>query len=100
MGAESALVRASVVRAHPSRSTRVEIQVPAGATLRDAIVAAGMLSLDELTRDAPPVGVFGEVRSLDAKVADGDRIEIYRPLTIDPKEARRLRAALRRKQLR
>ena len=100
MGAEPALVRASVVRAYAGRSSRVEIQVPAGATLRDAIVAAGLLSLAELTCDAPPVGVFGEIRSLDAKIADGDRIEIYRPLTIDPKEARRLRAALRKKQLR
>jgi hypothetical protein len=41
------------------------------------------------------VGVFGQSCRLDDPVHDGDQIEIYRPLTIDPKEARRQRAALK-----
>jgi putative ubiquitin-RnfH superfamily antitoxin RatB of RatAB toxin-antitoxin module len=97
MAAETAQVRASVVVARPGAATCVEVQLATGSTLRDAIVAAGVLSLEELARDAPKVGVFSELRSLDEKVADGDRIEVYRSLTIDPKEARRLRAALRRR---
>lgn len=96
MAAESG-VRASVVIAQPGHATVIEVRVPAGATLRDAIVAAGALSLEQLARAAPAVGVFGQLRALDAPVGDGDRIELYRPLTIDPKEARRLRAALRAK---
>ena len=44
------------------------------------------------------VGIWGRRCSLDQLVAEGDRVEIYRPLTIDPMEARRTRATLRRKQ--
>ncbi len=96
MADERAQVLASVVVARPGQATVVAVQLPAGATLRDAIAAAGLLSPEQMALDAPAVGVFSRRRSLDEPVADGDRIEIYRPLTIDPKEARRMRAALRR----
>ena len=58
-----------------------------------AIRASGLLDrfqqwrLPELV-----VGVFGKKVNLDTLLADGDRVEIYQPLQIDPKEARRLRA--------
>jgi len=42
--------------------------------------------------------VFGQLRSPADPLRDGDRVEIYRPLTIDPKEARRIRAAVRRRR--
>ncbi len=38
------------------------------------------------------MGVFGTERDPDSPAADGDRIELYRPLAMDPTEARRLRA--------
>lgn len=95
MAAEST-VRVTVVCTRPGEATLVEVMLGAGATVRDAIAAAGLVPAQDLVRDAPAVGVFGQRRSLDAPVANGDRVEIYRPLTIDPKEARRRRAALRK----
>jgi len=68
----------------------VELQLPAGSTLRDAIESSGLAA-----RDAPAepfaVGVWGRRCAPGDAVHDGDRIEIYRPLQADPKEARRLR---------
>ena len=66
------------------------VQLPAGATVRDALAAAGFATRH---RD---VGVYGKRVQADAALADGDRVEIYRPLLLDPKEGRRRRAAKRR----
>ena len=51
---------------------------------------------NEISLSTNQVGVFGEVVSLDQIVAAGDRIEIYRPLKMDPMQARRLRAESKR----
>lgn len=67
-----------------------EIDLVAGATVHDAIRAA--CGGDVATRS---VGIWGHVCSLDSVVHAGDRVEVYRPLQIDPKDARRLRAAKR-----
>ena len=83
-------MRVEVVVALPQRANHVSVELPAGATVRDALAAAGL----DLT-DA--VGIFGKRVSLDQPLAEGDRVEIYRPLAMDPKEARRLRA--RKKKL-
>jgi putative ubiquitin-RnfH superfamily antitoxin RatB of RatAB toxin-antitoxin module len=77
-------LRVEVVRARPDRAEIVELRLPAGATVRDALAACGM------TADA--VGIFGKRATLDTRLADGDRVELYRPLAMDPKEARRRRA--------
>ncbi len=69
------------------------VELPAGATALDAIRAAGVLEgtagIDISTQ---AVGIWGRVAALDRVLAAGDRVEIYRPLTINPKEARRRRA--------
>ena len=62
-------------------------------TIEEIIVQSGILSLfPEINLSVNKVGVYGEIRSLNDKVEDGDRIEIYRPIKIDPKQARRERA--------
>ncbi len=48
--------------------------------------------------DKQSIGIFGKLVSLDTLVMPGDRIEVYRPLLIDPKEARRNRASLNKKK--
>jgi putative ubiquitin-RnfH superfamily antitoxin RatB of RatAB toxin-antitoxin module len=69
------------------------VDVERGATVLDAIRASGVLErFAEIDISSQSVGIWGRVRGLDVVVADGDRIEIYRPLVIDPKEARRVRA--------
>ena len=68
----------------------VELRLPAGSTLRDAVERSGLAA-----RDAPAepfaIGVWGRRCAPGDAVHDGDRVEIYRPLQVDPKEARRQR---------
>jgi putative ubiquitin-RnfH superfamily antitoxin RatB of RatAB toxin-antitoxin module len=78
-------LRVEVVRAWPERLERRELELEEGATVRAALAAAGM--------PAPyGAGIFGRRVPLEAKLADGDRVEVYRLLRADPKEARRRRA--------
>jgi putative ubiquitin-RnfH superfamily antitoxin RatB of RatAB toxin-antitoxin module len=71
---------------------RFALQLPPGSTVRDAITHSGVLSAHpELTLEAVSVGVWGQLRSLEHPLRNGDRVELYRPLKVDPKEARRLR---------
>ena len=68
-------------------------EVPANATLREAIEQSGILEMyPEIDLDRNKVGIFSRKRELHAPVRAGDRIEIYEPLKVDPKEARRRRA--------
>jgi len=83
-----ARLRVEVAYALPESQELVALELEQGATVRMALEAAGMHA-----RHA--VGIHGRRVTLDALLADGDRVEIYRPLRIDPKEARR-RRALRR----
>ncbi|HVC50165.1 MAG TPA: RnfH family protein [Burkholderiales bacterium] len=71
----------------------VPVYVRKTATLGEAIKVSGMLErFPELDLAVNRVGVFGRPGSLEDLVSDGDRIELYRPLIADPKEARRRRA--------
>ena len=82
------VLKVEVVYALPAREDSIVVAVPAGATVRDVLAKCGLLHLV-----CGKVGIFGKVVREDAPVADGDRVEIYRPLAVDPKEARRARAA-------
>lgn len=71
----------------------VELNVPLDTTLQEAIEQSGILALfPEINLATTAVGVFSEVRALCSVVTNGDRIEIYRPLVLDPKELRRIKA--------
>jgi len=75
----------------PGATDLVALTLPPGAVLRDALQASGLLQRHALQAQALRVGIWSKVRDLDATLRDRDRVEIYRPLTVDPKEARRLR---------
>ena len=75
-----------------------EVQVPPGATVRDAIEAAQVCVRRPELKGAVDPGVWGQRCSPDQLLADGDRVELYRPLIIEPMEGRRARAELRRKR--
>jgi uncharacterized protein len=63
-----------------------------GATVREAIEASGVLRAHQhIDLGTQKVGVFGKVTPLDAALAEFDRVEIYRPLKVDPKTARQRR---------
>ena len=71
----------------------VALTLPAGAQVGDALHASG---LAQRHPDAPcvegRVGIHARLVALDTPLADGDRVEVYRPLAQDPREARRQRA--------
>jgi putative ubiquitin-RnfH superfamily antitoxin RatB of RatAB toxin-antitoxin module len=75
----------------PRQVHTLAITLPPGGTLADALRASGWLEVHGLALDALHCGVWGRMKPLDHPLRDGDRIELYRPLTVDPKEARRLR---------
>lgn len=75
----------------PGECERIALQMSPGATLADALRASGLLERHGMTPDIARVGIWSKVQPPDAVLRDHDRVEIYRPLTVDPKEARRLR---------
>ncbi len=92
-------LQATVVYCGRDRQWIVDVEVPQGSSLRDAVVASGLPQrVPGLDPDALDLGVFNSPREPHEPVREGDRIEIYRPLAIDPKEARRIRAEIRRRR--
>lgn len=77
-----------VVLAWPERFVSQRLDLPEGATVADALAAA---ALPEATPDMS-CAVYGEVAAPTRLLQDGDRVELLRPLLIDPKDARRRRA--------
>ena len=87
-------MKVDVVYALPDRQTQVGVSLADGATVADALGAvADTEPFSALDLAAVPVGVFGESVGRDRQLRDGDRVDIYRPVLVDPKEARRRRAA-------
>lgn len=91
-------IRVEVVYALPERQYLRQLVLQEGSTLEQAIRASGLLALRQnIDLDVNKVGIFSRPAKLDDKLSDGDRVEIYRPLLIDPKELRRQRADRTRK---
>jgi uncharacterized protein len=81
-----------VVYATPERQVRYVLRVEEGATVSDAIRDSGVLeAFPEVDFARNRVGIYGRLAHLAQLLRDGDRVEIYRPLSADPKEARRKR---------
>lgn len=86
-------IKIEVVYASPQTQKLLALDIDEGTTIEMAIHQSGILSFfPEINLQKQKVGVFGKARSLTDVVQEGDRIEIYRPLLIDPKEARRTKA--------
>ncbi len=75
----------------PGVNECVPLLLHPGAVLGDALLASGLLKRHGLVLAGLPVGIWGRQRDADAALQDRDRVEIYRPLRVDPKDARRLR---------
>lgn len=83
-------MKVEVAYAKPDEQRIVSVTVEKGSTIEEIIHLSGMLVLfPEIDLTTQKVGVFGSQKKLSDEVSDGDRIEIYRALIIDPKEARR-----------
>lgn len=87
-------ITVEVVFAKPGEQALEQLHVPQSATIEAVIRQSGLLErFPEIDLKTNKVGVFGKAAALSATLNDGDRIEIYRPLIADPKEARKKRAA-------
>ena len=88
-------ISVEVVFATPERQRLVELDVEQGATVADAIGRSGLADrFSGIDLDALAVGIWGRTVERDHVLRDGDRVEIYRPLSMDPREARRKLAAV------
>ncbi len=75
----------------PGECDRVALEVAEGTTVDQALQQSGVLARHGLAAEGLRFGVWSKVRPGDTVLRDLDRVEIYRELTVDPKEARRLR---------
>lgn len=86
-----------VVFARPERQSVVRVPWRAGLTAREAVEASGLTrELAELAGQPLLLGIFGRRVADDEPLRVGDRVELYRPLKFDPRDARRAAAAARR----
>lgn len=82
-----------LVLATAEKQVLMAVIVDKGASVADVIAASGIRSRFPLLEIATmPAGIWGRPVPKDSIVRDGDRVELYRPLEIDPREARRQRA--------
>jgi uncharacterized protein len=90
--ADRADLRVEVVHCPRSgRCDRVSLQLKVGDTVGDAVRASGLCARHALDEATLRVGVWGRLQPLDMALREHDRVELYRGLQVDPKEARRLR---------
>jgi putative ubiquitin-RnfH superfamily antitoxin RatB of RatAB toxin-antitoxin module len=90
-------IHVSVVCAAPDRVFLRELRLAPGSTVADAVEQSGLYRQWPGMRQVPPrYGVFSKPTDGTARLRDGDRVEVYRPLLVDPKQARRERANARR----
>lgn len=87
-------LRIEVVFTLPSRQELVSLEMAEGATVAQAIEKSGIAEkFPEQDLSGCAVGVWGQVVERGRRLQDGDRVELYRRLLMDPQEARRELAA-------
>lgn len=89
-------IRVEVVFATPRRQELVAVDLPGGATVEEAIRESAIQARFDYRIDRCPAGIWGRVVDRSCRLEDGDRVEIYRPLERDPREARRELAKIQR----
>lgn len=87
-------IRVEVAYATLQEQVILALHASPDATAREAVERSGILQrFPEIDLARNRLGIFGKATKPDAKLSDGDRVEIYRPLIADPKEQRKKRAA-------
>lgn len=89
-------INVEVAYATPELQVILPVSIDEGATLYDAVVQSGIVhQFPEIEPESVPMGVYGKAvrKPKEQTLQDGERVEIYRPLKIDPKAARANRAA-------
>jgi uncharacterized protein len=89
-------INIEVAYALPDEQILLALEVPGGSTVLDAVQISGLVArFPAISRAETRFGIFGKIEKEPAlrRLKAGERVEIYRPLLIDPKEARKARAA-------
>jgi len=88
------MIEIEVVYGLPHKQVLLSVLVPAGSCIEECIKLSGIVAhFPEIVPHQATVGIFSRLEKLETIIKAGERIEIYRPLTADPKEMRKLRAA-------
>lgn len=83
-------MKVGVAYALPNKQVWLKIEVPDECTVKEAIEYSGLLKqFPEIDLTKQKVGIFGKITKLDAKVEENCRVEIYRPITVDPSTVER-----------
>jgi putative ubiquitin-RnfH superfamily antitoxin RatB of RatAB toxin-antitoxin module len=81
-----------VCYAEADRQSWLRLEVPDNSTVEQAIIVSGLLiRYPEIDLSKQKVGIFGKLAKLDTIVQEGDRVEIYRQITVDPTMVKRRR---------
>jgi putative ubiquitin-RnfH superfamily antitoxin RatB of RatAB toxin-antitoxin module len=95
-------IAVEVAYAEAEKQVLIRVLVSVGATILEAIIASTILQqFPDLAEEgvlADRVGIFGQIKTLETALKANDRVEIYRDLIIEPKENRRLKAAVSKRQ--
>ncbi len=95
---QSHYIKIEVAYALLDKQVILSEKISPDTTIEEAIHLSGVLEqYPEIDLNINKVGVFGKMKKLDSTLLENDRIEIYRPLLVDPKESRRKRAAKKEK---
>jgi len=87
-------MQVEVAYATPQEQRILTLEVPVGSTLEQALGLSGIEEhFPDIDLANSRFGIFGKLAGADASLRPGDRVEVYRPLLADPKEARKKRAA-------
>lgn len=83
-------MHASVIYANTGGHLWIDLEIEEGTTAQQAIEQSGILErFPEITLDEQKIGIFGKVSKPNAVLKEGDRVEIYRPITVDPETVER-----------
>ena len=93
------LISVQVAFATPQTQVVIDLALQGGTSIAEAIFASGICArFPEIDPESLQAGVWGKIRSRDYLLREGDRVEIYRELKADPKDARRSRASAEKKR--
>jgi uncharacterized protein len=78
-------VNIGVAYVTPVHKVWLKMDMPDACTVREAIERSGIIGqFPEIDIENQKVGIFGRIVKLDTPLCEGDRVEIYRPITADP----------------
>jgi putative ubiquitin-RnfH superfamily antitoxin RatB of RatAB toxin-antitoxin module len=90
---EKQIINIEIVYGNVTHQVLIQLEVEAGTTIAEALQ-----KIPEIDLSQHSVGIFGKIKALSTVLQNNDRIEIYRPLMLDPKEARRTRVKKQKHQ--